>query len=462
MTAPHHMPERQPTATVFISYSSADERTAMEILKTLEAQRLSCWLAPREILTGWWPRQIVSAIGNCRLMLLVLSKASSESPHVRREVILAADAQKPILPFQIDDAVVGDDLKYYLAGLQTFPAGPGPPSAHYEALAQRVDVILGLLSPETARHKVTISWGLLGMLVVPGILLIALAVWCQLFTNIGAWAYLIVTGVFLAPLVAYHLLLDEWKGWARAMIRSGLLSPSGPLKAALAGINLLLAMGLASTAFIGVLGIAYDARELQQRRVTVQDGPRVILRDFQPGETKRFQHWAPSRHAIPATITASGLGEAKAWFVPWSRDLVSIPAALLNRRLLLVIPHADLPPAAGNRYYAHIAGGGHSFRVLIATDGTASSVRPFWIGCEGSVEVRDEKVRLKLEKAGAPPGPFECRDAHVFDPKTAVTVTLETEGGLAVQPDSLPPGLTVGEERSGQDSILISRGRAAE
>src|SRR5438067_129983 len=76
---------------VFISHSINDKTTADAICATLEASGIGCWIAPRNILPGKeWGEAIIEAINSCRVMVLVLSAQSNQSPQVRREVERAA------------------------------------------------------------------------------------------------------------------------------------------------------------------------------------------------------------------------------------------------------------------------------------------------------------------------------------------------------------------------------------
>ena len=62
---------------VFISYASQDAAVAQRLCAALEAARLPCWIAPRDVRAGAsYAAAIVQAINSCRM--LVLSKSAIE------------------------------------------------------------------------------------------------------------------------------------------------------------------------------------------------------------------------------------------------------------------------------------------------------------------------------------------------------------------------------------------------
>ena len=100
---------------VFISYSHADLNIAETIFKYLETKEIKCWFAPRSITAGrYWAGEIIKAIRECDVMILVYSKNSVSSKHVVNEVAKAFDSDKIIIPFIIDSTPMRDDLDYYL------------------------------------------------------------------------------------------------------------------------------------------------------------------------------------------------------------------------------------------------------------------------------------------------------------------------------------------------------------
>ena len=108
---------------VFLSYSNVDRPIADQIVEHLENQNLACWIAPRNVTPGQsWANEIVSAIKQCRVFLLVFTKSSNKSKQVIREVEQAIDNNCIIIPFRVDDVPMSNELKYFLATLHWFDA----------------------------------------------------------------------------------------------------------------------------------------------------------------------------------------------------------------------------------------------------------------------------------------------------------------------------------------------------
>ena len=94
-TAGVHTPDHE----VFISYSNKDKFTADAACATLEAQRIHCWIAPRDIAPGaTWGGSIIQAIEETRIMVLIYSGSANHSPQIIREVERAVSKDLVIVP----------------------------------------------------------------------------------------------------------------------------------------------------------------------------------------------------------------------------------------------------------------------------------------------------------------------------------------------------------------------------
>src|SRR3954447_3911458 len=102
---------------VFISYSSHDKLVADAACAALESRRVRCWIAPRDVLpSARWGESIVTAIRECRLMVLVLSGNANASETVKDEVYLAASRGIPILPLRIEDVQPAPAFELFIMG----------------------------------------------------------------------------------------------------------------------------------------------------------------------------------------------------------------------------------------------------------------------------------------------------------------------------------------------------------
>src|SRR5262249_29533810 len=107
------------TYDLFISHSSEDAETALALVADFENRNITCWVAPRDIPMGSsYHEEIVQAIENSRAVLLLFSSNANRSAHVLREVELAEQGRKPILPLRIDVSDPVGGLKYMLATKQ--------------------------------------------------------------------------------------------------------------------------------------------------------------------------------------------------------------------------------------------------------------------------------------------------------------------------------------------------------
>ncbi len=129
---------------VFVSYSQPDRDCAFELVARIEAHGIPVWIAPRDVAPAAdWAAEIIDAIAASRVMLLILSAHSNDSPQVRREVERAVNRQVRILPFRIDDVLPSKSLEYFLSSQHWLDAFPPPREPHYVRLCATLDAILG-------------------------------------------------------------------------------------------------------------------------------------------------------------------------------------------------------------------------------------------------------------------------------------------------------------------------------
>lgn len=145
--------------SVFISYSSKDERYIKKMTQMLEKMGITYWIAPDMIPAGSnYAREIPSAIQNCDIFLLVLSKASQQSIWVEKEIDSAIYYRKTIVPFQIDDSPMTDMFRFYLNNVQTIYCANRPKDA-IEELKQRLRTLLKLTAESIHNPGGKKDWG---------------------------------------------------------------------------------------------------------------------------------------------------------------------------------------------------------------------------------------------------------------------------------------------------------------
>ena len=93
-------------ADLFISHSHQDVLAARDLRALLEAAGYTCWMAPDDV-TGAvpWAEQILDAIDASKVMIVLLSKAANDSNHVSKEVGLALERDKALLPVRVEDVM---------------------------------------------------------------------------------------------------------------------------------------------------------------------------------------------------------------------------------------------------------------------------------------------------------------------------------------------------------------------
>ena len=102
-------------ADVFLSHSSKDHVIAEQICEGLEANGISCWIAPRDITAGTeWALAINNAISTSKVFLIVYSERSAQSKQVSKELGLAGARGIPMIPYKIDDTPLSGEFEYYL------------------------------------------------------------------------------------------------------------------------------------------------------------------------------------------------------------------------------------------------------------------------------------------------------------------------------------------------------------
>ena len=104
---------------LFISYSSDDRQWVNRLADALAAAGWESWVDHQEISGGAeWRTSIVRGLKTADAFLIVLSPSSVRSKNVVKELSLAEEFGRRIIPIQKTAAEEGSDVKYQLAGLQ--------------------------------------------------------------------------------------------------------------------------------------------------------------------------------------------------------------------------------------------------------------------------------------------------------------------------------------------------------
>lgn len=163
---------------VFISYSSKNKAIADAVCAGLEAEKIRCWIAPRDVMPGGnYGESIVHAMAACRVVVLVFSSATNTSPAVLREMERAMHHGLPIIPFRLEDIPMSPGLEFFLASCHWLDAMHPPMEQHIAKLVFATKALLGretepspVFQPAAApRTKRLIPALVLGALLLAGI-----------------------------------------------------------------------------------------------------------------------------------------------------------------------------------------------------------------------------------------------------------------------------------------------------
>ena len=111
---------------VFISYASQDASVANAVVSALERAGLKCWIAPRDVTPGaLYADEIVRAINQAKVVILILSERAAASPHVGKEIERASSKGRRIVALRTDTSPLPPSFEYFLSESQWIDVGSG-------------------------------------------------------------------------------------------------------------------------------------------------------------------------------------------------------------------------------------------------------------------------------------------------------------------------------------------------
>ena len=136
---------------VFISYAREDAAAAEAIVAALEAAKMRCFMAPRDIPPGMaWAAAVIDAICETRLFLLLHSAHANRSLQMARELQLVHDRHIGVFAVRLDDSPVAPNIDLFLGRQNVFHAVPLAPRLEglVRAVAARVGASLSAARPD--------------------------------------------------------------------------------------------------------------------------------------------------------------------------------------------------------------------------------------------------------------------------------------------------------------------------
>jgi len=117
---------------VMISYSSQERPQVMQIVQKLRTAGVAVWIDHGGIDGAQrWGEEIVNAIEECKIVLLMISRASMRSENIAKEVSIASDGGKRLLPLYLEEAEIPKSMRYPLSGIQHIKFYDGDPETKF-------------------------------------------------------------------------------------------------------------------------------------------------------------------------------------------------------------------------------------------------------------------------------------------------------------------------------------------
>lgn len=138
---------------IFISYSSKEYDVAEKLRSAFAQRGIYCWMAPESIPIGSnYAIEIPKAIQACQVFLIILSDNSQNSVWVRKEIDLAVNRNKRIVPLVVNKCQIISPFDFYLTDIQMIQAVDSP-----DEMAELVLKKIGMdLSAFSAEERVSV------------------------------------------------------------------------------------------------------------------------------------------------------------------------------------------------------------------------------------------------------------------------------------------------------------------
>jgi hypothetical protein len=128
------------TASLFVSYARRDSAAVTSLVDRLTAAGYSVWLDRSGIeAASRWSERIVDALHACQVVLAFVSGESVASHNVVKELSIASEERKPILPIHLEPVVIPKSLRYQFAGIQHITWHQGEPENNFRELVRALD-----------------------------------------------------------------------------------------------------------------------------------------------------------------------------------------------------------------------------------------------------------------------------------------------------------------------------------
>ena len=121
----------------------------VRLVEYLREQGLAVWMDETDIHGAtMWTEEIVEAIHSCNLFILAISCHSTGSKNVVKELALASEREKIILPIYLEQCAIPKNMEYQLAGIQNIALHTLDKAKAYEFVHQTIRR-LGVVQAQT-------------------------------------------------------------------------------------------------------------------------------------------------------------------------------------------------------------------------------------------------------------------------------------------------------------------------
>lgn len=191
---------------VFISYKAEEIEEASWVRSVLENNGISCWMAPACIPGGSsYAVEIPQAIRQAKVFVLILSSKAQSSQWVSREVDLAINEGKIVLPFMLENCALKDDFNFYLTNVQRYTAYENKVAA-VEKMLKEIKALVGDKPSEVKQEEPAVQTTSQAAPEVAPQIMQQTIVYTQKFDGKSVWS--LVLGIF-AIMTAGVLLIPE-------------------------------------------------------------------------------------------------------------------------------------------------------------------------------------------------------------------------------------------------------------
>jgi len=136
---------------VFVSYSREDNEKVLELTGKLRAAGVPLWMDVGSIDgAAMWGEEIVNALSQAKVLLLFISESAVRSHNVAKEVVLASEQKRHILPVHLQPTEIPAGLKYPLAGIQHIEYFHGDPDENLRTIIRSLERVGVILRPPSS------------------------------------------------------------------------------------------------------------------------------------------------------------------------------------------------------------------------------------------------------------------------------------------------------------------------